>query len=192
MKKGWSLKSSIVSCVLFLSLQVFAQTSTTLIESPNLNGNVHFSVQSSEDGVCIDLGFISAAKGSAQSSGDAIGPVILVDSQGLVTAGDVVTATHGNWISEIICITASGKTSPVSPSLIDHPMNPGSQILFSSQSSEDGICKIEGFSKAAKGSGSLDDSAVGSVLIAGSDGSIIGGDVVTPQHGQWISALICF
>lgn len=157
------------------------------IDQPSLNG-IYFSSTSDQSGVCRALGFERAAEGSIQTSGSAVGPVIVADSNGRIANGTLVNSSSGYWISSILCINPIERPFET-PELVNGPNING--LYFSSTSDQTDVCRALGYERAADGSAMTSGAAAGIVLVASSEGKIAGGAIVNSSSGYWISNLIC-
>jgi hypothetical protein len=62
-----------------------------------------YSTKSSNRGVCKLTGHRDAA-GAVRDGGSAVGPVVIVDSEGEVTGGEIITTDRGHWIWDLFCL----------------------------------------------------------------------------------------
>jgi hypothetical protein len=160
-----------------------------LVQEPKLN-HLYFSNQSDQNGICRALGYERAAKGSMKKSGEVVGLTVEVNSDGIVSGGNEVTAREGYWASELVCVNPqSAKPNQETPVKIDHPTLDG--IYFSDSSNSDGVCRALHYDRAADGGRKKSGEAVGSVIAVDRTGKITGGGIVTDKTGFWILEIIC-
>jgi hypothetical protein len=146
------------------------------------------SSPSSEDGVCKSLGFEKSASGSSRSDKQA------VDSIQVDRSGNVVGGPNAYRMTQIVCLNPTGIHMGEKSYLLNRKdlIHRSSNLPFSasssyssSPSSEDGVCRSLGYSKAASGSSRSDKSAADSVQVNQK------GDVVGGPNAYTMTQLVC-
>ncbi len=147
---------SLSLCLLILGSCFTAHASDEVFEiteAPLYAHRISFAASSSEQGVCKALGFERAVRGS--SSFEEFSRLkVVVGHNGLIVGGQ--THDQEKMYSAINCINKVGNKLE-NPQVLFGPRYVRAsatkdEVMFSPESHQDGVCRLNGFRKAAKGS----------------------------------------
>jgi len=173
--------------LLAFSIPLYAQDPTSVPDDEtqlltwpkHLSSGLPFSIDSNEDGVCVALGYERAAAGSSRTDGFLYN-TILVDTDGIVVGGPSAKA-----ISQMVCVNFLGISIKEKSVLLRKPVHQGSNLPFSTNSNEDGVCVALGYERAAANSSRTDGFRYNAILVD-DEGLVIGGPV-----SKAISQIVC-
>ncbi len=164
---------------------------SVILSNPSLGGRVLISSRSDQNGVCKAFGYERAASGAIMFSSNYQGSMINIGPEGKIRLGEVLSETSGLVITRIICLNKIS-TQSERTILITNPGHNGSGAPYSSRSDQNGVCRSMGFFSAAVGSIMISRTNFrGVMVIAGSDGTITGGEVATGNTGFKIDQIVC-
>ncbi len=186
----------VMSSPLLLGAIVHANEDVYKIDKPTLGqamfSNPYFSTKSDPDGVCLALGYAHAL-GAPTTDSSASGPAIIVNRNGEITGGELITSQKGYWIKQIFC--ANKISEPLySVEMISDPavrMN-GGELNLSNNSDVEGYCRIKGYDHAVPKLMEVSGRAIGDVAVLNDRGEMVNTEKVTSNRGYWISKLVCY
>ncbi len=141
-----------------------------------------YSSPSSENGVCVALGYERAASGSLRSS-DSKYNTIRVNSDGIVVAGPTDYS-----ITQIVCLNYRNVFPNEKSIKLANPVHPDSNLGYSAYrypSSENGVCRAMGYIRAAAGSLRSSETQVNTIRVDYS------GNVVAGPTDYSITQIVC-
>ncbi|MFZ4715405.1 MAG: hypothetical protein ACOYL6_16900 [Bacteriovoracaceae bacterium] len=74
-----------------------------ILTNPKHPTNIPFSSKSSEEGICLSLGYKSGVIGSAEEALNSVGPVVVVNRKGAIIGGEDTSEKGSYWIMKISC-----------------------------------------------------------------------------------------
>lgn len=126
---------------------------TQRFDRPMING-VLFSDKSPAEGVCLALGYQMGASSTSESL-TYKGNLAIVDSDGEFTGGELTSENRyrtSKYIKTITCVNKFVSKKSPSVESVKAFNNIANGLFISSQSSENGVCKLLGYEKGLKGS----------------------------------------
>lgn len=151
---------------------------SVLVVAPSIGDTVLMSSRSDQNGACKALGYEKAAVGSAvfDCKVSANLSQVIVDNNGDVSSGDL--GKNYCRIQQIICLNYVS-IPQLKTHLISKPKHLQSEAPYSSRSNQNGVCKSQGYEKAAVGSAVFDctPEANLSQVVVDNNGNVSSGDL---------------
>ena len=155
-------------------------------KDPSLNG-ISFSSNSSPTVVCNYLGYANAASTHLESR---LTDAVIVNDKGIIGSEYGTMNSLVSVFTKVTCTNAlNSKDSELKiPTLIKNPSHPSLEKVFSRASSENGVCKLLGFQKAAGGTLGKVIYPMGGIPVVDEQGQVIGEE---HDSGSTIRKIIC-
>ncbi|MCE3011779.1 MAG: hypothetical protein LW878_01820 [Proteobacteria bacterium] len=151
-------------------------------------GDLLISASSNLDGVCKSLGFDRAVPGSEELGDTIHGMVLEVDGNGDPVKMVPVNSQAGFYL---IAVTCSGhRSSPRVREIAVLTLPRANDMLYSSSSNVNGVCRSQGYRRGLEGV-SREDHIRGVALVVDENGDVIRAEPVISQTGFYISRIIC-
>ena len=183
------MKNFMILTALLSSFSAFSADVSRVVEWPLMADRISFSSESDQNGVCRAIGFERAAVGSATFAEKSRMKVV-AGADGKIVRGE--DHDENLAIDKIICLNPGLKrlesaAIAYGPQYKPYTLETGDEINFSTNSSQDGVCRFLGFEKAAK-DGVYSHPTDNLKVVLDSKGKIVGG---TSAGGREIMKMIC-
>ncbi len=143
------MKKILLGLLVIGSASANAQIDSRTFLNPSLNG-ISFSSHSNPTVVCNYLGYANAASTYLESR---LTDAVIVNDKGIIGSDYGTMDSLVSIFSKVTCTNAlnSNDSELNIPTLIKNPSHPSLEMVFSRTSSENGVCKLLGFTRAAGG-----------------------------------------
>ena len=161
-----------------------------VISMPKVGG-INFSSKSDKDGICILMGYEKAIPGENVTDGSVYGMSIVVNKKGVVLHGDIVDSSVGAVMSQVTCANrVINRNTNLEIAKVTN-LKLKNDIIVSSLSKENGVCKLLGYERGVEQSGRQDGAYRGVMAIIDEKGNSDTANFSTSDSGARMSEVIC-